>query len=204
MNFEINLVKTDSIYSAYGRILARHRATIDNDTEAIAELTKFLAENISDIDAAISDKNLVAKIEHIQGMTVDEFECLRYTLAENGIDIRYWAVSDVEGNGTSIAEGSLEYNIVDNANHITSFVPFCTKLVVDVNQGSVSAIYRKIVEMYGLFGSKLFAGRVNTLINNINVMQSQEAVTGFVPTELAQHANAILEFMGKTIFVIAN
>jgi len=203
MYLELNLVKTDSIYSVYGKSLARNRVIVNNDTEVITEVIKFIGDNFSIFDSALTDKNLVAKLSNLKFMSIDEFQSLRYILTYNKLDIRYWAISESESD-EDIPNNNFEYNIVDYSNMVSGFVPFCTKLLVDRNRDSIAEIYNKIMEMYGLFQGDLFDDGINPIKRDIEVMRVQESTVGFVPADIANHTNLVLEFVKKYIYIIGN
>lgn len=204
MNLELNLVKIENIYSQASKIIARRRVLVGNDTEAMSQIISFITDNIDIFNSILTDKSLVAKLENLQSLSIDEFQCLRYILAENGVDILIWAIADVETNEDGVPTGQMEYNLVDRTNYSSNFIPFCTKLNVMQNDFKVSDVYKKIVNLYGLFNSTLFEDRPNPILNDITVMEQQESVLGTAPVAVTTHVNSILEFVGKITYVIMN
>lgn len=204
MNLELNLVKVESIHEQSAQILSRHRALVGNDTEAMAQIIEFLGRNIDIINAQITDKALVSKIEHLKNLTIDEFECLRWILAERGLDVQVWSISDVETGADGIPEGSIEYNVIDLTNYSSSFVPFCTKITFTQDEFKFSTLFEKISGMFGLFEGSLFEGRVNPILHDTRVMKSSEEVIGRVSPMLTEHVGSILSFLQKKIYTLYN
>jgi len=203
MQLEINLLKVDSIYAINGQLIARNRSQVTDDPDVMKELVEFLGTNIDYINAAVSNKELVNKLSVVTTMTTDEFNALNYILAEDGLMITYYIISDVEVDADGVLTNSYEYNIIDKTNYLSSFTPYCTKIVVDKDSYSTSAIYEKIVNMYGLFKDELFSG-IDPIDSDIRVMKEAEQLVGAAPEAVIGHTISILEFLGKSVRIITN
>lgn len=204
MNLELNLVKVDNIYAQASKILARSRSLVGNDTEAMAQIIKFINDNIDYINSAITDKSLVNQLTNLKSLSIDELQSLKYILAESGLDIQYWTVADIEDNEKGIPDKMIEYNIIDLTNYSSNFIPFCTKITVNADTYTISSVYAKIVEIYNLFKGNLFTDRINPITSDIKVIEDQENVLGSVPITVTTHINSILEFLGKKLYAILN
>jgi len=203
MFIEINMMKLDSIFSQAGRIIARRRAQVTDDSY-MEPLVDFINTNFDAISPAIGDKDFVKRVENLRSLTIEEFSNLRYVLAEYGFDIQIYAVSDLEKDAEGVPEGMLEYNILDLNDIRGGFIPTCTKFIGSQEDSSMSDLYSKVAEIFDIFKGNLFTGRVNPLEQDIESMKAIESAIGHAPAPLTQHASSILEFIGKRIFVLVN
>lgn len=202
MNLELNLVKTQSIYSRVSSSIARQRTLINNESEAMSAIMSFIADNIEIFDAALSNKALVNQLQNLTDLTIDEFSSLKFMLASNGLDILAWAISDNELNEIEVPDGILEYNIVDRNNSLMSFLDFCTKINISEESGTLADMYQRIVDMYGLFEGDLFVGYLNPLSSQVQVLRQTEQTLGVTPNAITTYLNSVLEYLGKEIYVI--
>lgn len=202
MNLELNLVKTQSIYSRVSSSIARQRTLINNESEAMSAIMSFIADNIEIFDAALSNKALVNQLQNLTDLTIDEFSSLKFMLASNGIDILAWAISDNELNEVEVPDGILEYNVVDRNNSLMSFLDFCTKININEESSTLADMYQRIVDMYGLFEGDLFVGYLNPLSSQVQVLRQTEQTLGVTPNAITTYLNSVLEYLGKEIYVI--
>lgn len=204
MNLEVNLVKTASIDSKLSRLLVRNRYRVENDTEALDSIVKFIADNISTFTASLTDQRFVTQLENLKNITITDLDCLRYVLATKGLDLWYHYVADVEANPDEVPAGSFEYNVLDRSNMTSSFIPFCTKVTQIQESSRLTDLYSKLVDIYGLFSGKIFAGMKNPVQSIVDSMKGDEDVLGSVPTSKSTYANSIFDFLKKDIRVITN
>lgn len=205
MNLEVNLVKVASVDSKLSKLLSRNRYLVENDTQALESIIKFIADNASTFNAALTDQRLVAQLQNLSALTISELDCLRYILSVKGIDLWYYYVSDIEVNPTDIPTGIFEYNVVDRNNMSgSSFIPFASKITQTQGENKLTSLYEKIIDMYGLFNGSLFDGMNNPLKTMIDSMKSDEQILGTVPTTKSTYCNSIFEFLKKDIRVITN
>lgn len=205
MNLECNLVKVNSLGSKLSKLIARNRYQVTNDTEALDSIAKFIADNASTFNAALSDQKLVTALSNLSNITINDLDCLRYYLSTRGLDIWYYYVSDVEVNSNDIPEGLFEYNIIDNSNMMsTTFIPFCTKLSQSQSENKLTVLYDKINDMYGFYNSPMFTGMISPIKKAIDSMKQSEELLGIVPTTTTSYVNSIFEFLRKDIRVITN
>lgn len=199
---ELNLVKNQGIYSQVFSLLARKRVLAENDTDVLTEVCNFIRENLDIFDAALTNKALIGKLENIEMLTIDEFHCLKYVIANSGIDILLFGVSDVEVGADGIPEGNNEYNVIDNNLCLTSFVKFCTKVLADSKTSNFGKVYSTIADMYGFFEGELFTGFRNPISTQLQVINEAEKLLGVAPTSSTQYLNSILDYLGKNVIVI--
>lgn len=203
MNLEVNLVSVPSIDTKYASIRSRSRFLVNNDTEALDSIAKFIADNASEFNSAIADARLVAQLQDLSNITFTDLECLRYILATKRIDLWYWYVADVEVNSSDIPAGMVEYNISDYTNMIGN-IPFCTKITQLREENNFVEVYSKINEIYGLFGSPLFKGISNPISKMINSMKTSQELINQVPATAGAYINSVLDFLHKDLKVITN
>lgn len=203
MNLEINLTKLGSIYSQSSQILARRRSKVDDSGTAMNEIVDFISKNMDTINMAVTDKELIGNLEVLKSLSIDEFQSLRYRLAEAGLGLLAWKVSDMEVNSQGIPAGSLEYNIVD-FNDCDLFIPQCTKITGSKEAIFASAIYKRISDIYGIFEGPIFEGSANPITQDTRVMKEMEDLNLPVSPALISHVNSILDFMNRKIFIITD
>lgn len=205
MNLEINLVRSQSIYSKAFTILSRKRAFVSNDSEAMAQIESFFAENLDTFDAALTNKALVSQLSNLNGLTIDEFYSLKFMLAASGLDVLVWNVAELEVNSSEIPEGFMEYNSVDYLNSAdSSFISFCTKIVLSASGGDMYELYSKIFNMYGLFKGDLFVGYKNPVENQLEILKQTEEAMGVSPVAITNYLNSILEYLKKDTIALMN
>lgn len=204
MLLELNLVKNQGVYSQVFTSLARKRVLVENDTDALSEVCKFIRENLDTFDAALTNKALISQLETIEMMTIDDFSCFRFMIANAGLDILIFGVSDVETNEEGVPEGYTEYNVIDNNQCLSSFIKFCTKVVADNDTPSFGKLYSTVVGMYGFFQGELFTGFRNPLTTQLQVITESEEKLGVAPSASTQYLNSVLQYLGKDIIVITD
>jgi hypothetical protein len=153
-------------------------------------------------NAAITDKALLDQLSNLKTLSVDELYSLKYVIASTGgIDLIIVVVSDSEENELEIPKDILEYNIIDNLRSPLSFVKFATKISLD-KKGNLTELYMKVIDMYGLFDSGLFSSITNPLTPQLDVLRQSEIAVGIAPSAITQYLNAVIEYLGKDIYVI--
>jgi len=202
MNLELNLVKNQGVYSQVFSLLARKRVPAETDTEVLTEVCNFIRENLDIFDAAVTNKALISQLEKIDMMTIDEFSCFKFVIANSGIDLLIFGVSDVEVDSDGVPAGKIEYNVIDNNQCLTSFVKFCTKVLADDKTSDFGDVYKNIIDMYGFFSGELFTGFRNPLSTQLQVINESERLLGVAPASSTQYVNSILEYLGKNVIVI--
>lgn len=203
MNLEINLVKVHSIDAKLGKLLARKRYLVADDTQVMDSMMKFIAEVSTTISTVVTDARLTASLQTLTKLTVTDLDCLRYILSMHGMDIWYWYVADTEGNPMSIPEGLFEYQVIDH-NNTRIFIPNCAKIVQASTDNKLTEVYSKIIESHALFNSPIFAGINNPLVNMVQTMEADEQAVGVVPVSKTTYVNSIFDFLHKEIRVLSN
>lgn len=208
MNLELNLVKntggsSTGIYSNVFTQLARSRVVITDENLATNEILKFMQDNLITLDAALSDKLLITKLQTLSSITISELLGIKLYLAMHGLDILFWEVSDIEINQSEIPEGFYEFNIIDKAD-TTRFISMCTKLNSDEVSGKRSEVYSKIMDAYGFFDGELFEGSSNPVNLQLTQLKTNEQVLGEPPTSITSWLNSVFEYLEKYLIVITN
>lgn len=203
MNLEINLVRTNSTFYQMCSLITRSRRIVNSDEEVMSAIIDFIHENIPTFDAAMADKEFVAKLQGLEAMTITDFYALKFFLSQSvGIDIIVGSVAEMEVNASEIAEGTYEYNVFDELPSEYNFVKDMTKIVTSSESGDMGSVYSKIVEMYGYFESPLFSSYRNPLKTNIELLKSTEVAMGVTPPSISNYINSVLEYLGKRIILI--
>jgi hypothetical protein len=202
MKLEVTLVKTKTIDSKMAKFLARSRYDVTDDASALTAIGKFIADNISTFQAALTDQRLLSQLQNLSGLTINQLQCLKYILASKGIDIWFYYVTDGAVNEADIDAGMFEYNVLDFCTINGSFIPFCTKFIQSSTDNSMVKLYTDIVDGYGLFEGSLFAGMVNPIKNMIDAMKTDEQALGVVSSMKTTYVNSILEYLRKDVRVI--
>lgn len=207
MVLELTLVKTQNQYSPVGTFLERTRYNIENDSDFIAAILKFVSDNISIFNSMISDKAFIDRVTTLKSLTIDEFQCLRYVLTEYNLDIWSWVVAENEVNATSTTEESFEYNIVDETQGMTESLRFCSKILLPSESNLYSSLYSKIYQDFNLFKnsqSPLFEGMNDPYLSLLETVRQIEKPVGAVVPSIINELVQLLQFLGKRIYVINN
>jgi type IV secretory pathway ATPase VirB11/archaellum biosynthesis ATPase len=204
MNLELNLVKTRSIDSKIGKLIQRHRVEVENSSDVMVAICKFIRDNNATFTAALTDQVFVEKLANINSLTISEFNCLRYVLAEKGLDIWVWSTKVDEVNPNEVPSSVFEYSIIDTSFIQGGFIPFATRFIQTNSDNSLPTVYTQILDAYGLFQSQLFSSMKNPLKNMIEAMKVDQDAVGMVSSTKTTYVNSMLEFIGKDIRVITD
>jgi hypothetical protein len=186
------------------KFLVRSRYEVSNDGEVLAAVTKFIADNISSFQAALTDSRLIANLQNLNGLTINELFGLKYMFALKGIDLWIYYVSENAINEVDVDPGMFEYNVLDYTAITGSFVPMCTKFVQSSSENSIVKLYSDIADAYGLFEGRLFTSMNNPLKKMIEEMRHDETALGVVATMKTTYVNSILDYLKKEIKVITD
>jgi len=174
MNLELTLLGTPGYPSKDLTFIDRKRYKVQNDSEVLDSICKFIADHISDLMARINDNKFINRLETLKSLTIEEFSAIKLLMSFRGIDILAVYVSDSESNAEEIPMNSIEVNVLDRNNIIGSFVPFCTKITQLREEFKLSKVYKDILSMYGLFTGNTFDGVYNVVKANITSLESIE------------------------------
>jgi hypothetical protein len=165
---------------------------------------KFITENNSVFNAVLTDQKLVGQLQELKTMTVPEFRCLRYILAQRGLDIWAFHVKESgEVNEDDVPAATFEYNVLDSDAVEGSF-PMCLRVVQSQTDNSMVKLYNKIEEAYGLFEGPIFSVVQNPMKSMIESMTSDEDALGTVSTMKATVMNSMLDFLHKDVRVLTD
>lgn len=207
MNLEVTLVKVKAIQdTSIADFLSRARfVDVEDDSKAMAYLTKFLKDNLDTISIAVSDKVFVNKLRNKDTFTLTEFLCTKYLLAVAGIDIWYYQVSDNEENGFDLPNGMVEYILQDTTSFSKSFVPFATKMTRSIDDARSWTIYDTIKGDYDFFESDLFNGIDNPMSRMIQLAKDSEEMGNRSPElGVTEYLYQMVKFLGKDIKILTN
>jgi hypothetical protein len=184
------------------KYLSRARYDVENDTEALNAVGKFINENISTFQAALTDQRFLTQLQNLNNLTINTFNCIRYMLSTKGIDLWVFYVAETAVNPEDLEAGMVEYNVLDRNTTIGSFLPMGTKFIQTRTDLSPSKLYNEICESYGLFEGSVFAGQNNPIKVMVDAMKTDEELVGQVGTQKTTYVNSILEFLNKDVRVI--
>lgn len=207
MNLEVTLVKVKAIQdTSIADFLSRARfVDVEDDSKAMAYLTKFLKDNLDTISIAVSDKVLVNKLRNKDTFTLTEFLCTKFILAMSGIDIWYYQVSDNEENGFDLPNGMVEYILQDTTSFSKSFVPFATKMTRSIDDARSWTIYDTIKGDYDFFEGDLFNGIDNPMSRMIQLAKDSEEMGNRSPElGVTEYLYQMVKFLGKDIKILTN
>lgn len=208
MNLEVNLVSVGSMGAKMGILISRNRYLVQNDTEALDSIAKFIADNESTFNLKLTDQRLVAQLSSLKNLTISDFLGLRNVLGSGrtGLDIWVNYVSDVEINPKDLPQGLVEYNIIDNANMMGAFIPFSTKLTQPENEVDLLAVYKKSIEIFGLYSSPLFEGLSAPLTRAVKTLEMYQKPLGPAgyPPMITTAINSYFEQLKKEFYVISS
>jgi len=202
MLLEINLVFSQSIYSNAFTLIARDRIVVENDDQALNQITEFIKDHIDSFDAAIPDKDLMNRLQSLELVTISDLYSLKFYLANFGLDLLFNYVAELEVNPTEISENTIEYNIIDELDSTPSFIRSASKVVINNESGDLHTVYSKVIEGFGFFESELTAGFNNPLTRSLNVLKQSEELMGVSPVAVTTEINSILDYLGKRIIAI--
>lgn len=204
MIVEINLVNSNAVFGNVYSLIARDRKECEGNSEIMGYIISFIKENITIFDAALSDKDLVTKMNNLEAMTISEFYSLKFILAQSGIDILVHQVAEMEVNATEIPQGKIEYSVIDNLDYEPVFIRTASKIVVDDDNSNLSTVYGRVIEAYDYFNSELTNGYSNPLMTNLEVVKKMEQALGVSPTSITSYINSVFQYLGKDFMVITN
>lgn len=204
MNLEINLVKINGIHDKVATLLSRTRVNVAGDSEVMKALTDFIASNINVFDSAISDRGFVSNLEGLDNLTNEQLYGIKYAMAQSGIDLIFYAVSDNEDNPSEIPDGLMEYIAINNIHATSTITKFATKFIISESDIRVSQIYKTMNELYGNFDSDALIGRVNPISEQLDYLSQDENYVGVTPLSITNYLNSVFDYLGKELIVITN
>lgn len=202
MKLEVNLVSVKSPFTRVYGFLARNRYDVENDSDVASSIIKFIHENIDYFSSAISDKNLISKLETLNSINPDQFMSLKYILCSFGLDILVTSVGVNEINPESVSDNEFEYSIIDDNMPTGEFTKQSTKYVLPSDNVSMSTLYTKIMESFELFKGDLLSDYKNPLQNQIDVIRANELSIGETSPQITSYINSVFEYLGKKLILI--
>lgn len=202
MILEINLVFSQSIYANAFTLIARDRVVAEDDSQALVKIADFIKDHIESFDAAISDKDLINRLQTVEFRTISELFSLKFMIASFGIDILVNTVAELEVNPTEISENTVEYNIIDMIDAEPSFIKSASKVVVSNEAGDMHTVYSKVVDGFGFFNNQLTEGFNNPLVRALDTLKKSEQLIGVSPVSITTEINSILDYLGKKVIAI--
>lgn len=204
MNLELNLVKNTGIYDKVFTLLSRTRVKASNDSEVMSSILAFIGENINVFDSVFSDKGLVDRLENLDTLTNEHLFGLKFIMAQSGIDLIFYTVSDDEDNPVDIPEGVLEYISINDIHSTSLITKFATKFVMSESGLKVSEVYKTMNEVYDNFGGELLSDLMNPIQSQIQFLERDENYIGVTPTSITNYLNSVFNYLGKDLIVITN
>ncbi len=204
MNLELNLVKNTGIYDKVFTLLSRTRVKASNDSEVMSSILTFIGENINVFDSVFSDKGFVDRLETLDTLTNEHLFGLKFIMAQSGIDLIFYTVSDDEDNPVDIPEGMIEYISINNIHSTSLITKFATKFVMSESNLKVSEVYKTMNEIYDNFGGELLSDLMNPIQSQIQFLERDENYIGVTPTSITNYLNSVFNYLGKDLIVITN
>jgi hypothetical protein len=204
MNLELNLVKNTGIYDKVFTLLSRTRVKVSNDSEVMSSILTFIGENINVFDSVFSDKGFVDRLENLDTLTNEHLFGLKFIMAQSGIDLIFYTVSDDEDNPVDIPEGMIEYISINNIHSTSLITKFATKFVMSESNLKVSEVYKTMNEIYDNFGGELLSDLMNPIQSQIQFLERDENYIGVTPTSITNYLNSVFNYLGKDLIVITN
>jgi hypothetical protein len=204
MNLELNLVKNTGIYDKVFTLLSRTRVKVSNDSEVMSSILSFIGENINVFDSVFSDKGFVDRLENLDTLTNEHLFGLKFIMAQSGIDLIFYTVSDDEDNPVDIPEGMIEYISINNIHSTSLITKFATKFVMSESNLKVSEVYKTMNEIYDNFGGELLSDLMNPIQSQIQFLERDENYIGVTPTSITNYLNSVFNYLGKDLIVITN
>lgn len=204
MNLELNLVKNTGIYDKVFTLLSRTRVKASNDSEVMSSILAFIGENINVFDSVFSNKGFVDRLESLDTLTNEHLFGLKFIMAQSGIDLIFYTVSDDEDNPVDIPEGVLEYISINDIHSTSLITKFATKFVMSESGLKVSEVYKTMNEVYDNFGGELLSDLMNPIQSQIQFLERDENYIGVTPTSITNYLNSVFNYLGKDLIVITN
>lgn len=202
MNIEFSLVYSESFPARVFSLMMRSRIVANNDEEILDGVCKFVTENIEQFDQVLIDKDMVNRLKNLQLTTISELYSLKYLLAQSGLDILIHQVAELEINADGIEEGGEEVIVVNNLDATSAIARPAAKIHHNEADDSKSALYSKIVDMYGFFSTDLTAGFKNPFTSLLDQLKRINDSIGVSPESFIIPIESTLEYLGKSIIVI--
>lgn len=201
---ELTLVKSNGLTSRMYTFLERTRYQINDDSDLMKCIIKFLGDNADILRSAFSDnEDFVSKVINLQTLNSEELKCLNYVLDKNaGLKLLYWIVEESETNGRIIEPGTFEFNVVNNVYGYTVITRLCTKKILSKQTIKFSDLYEWICREYNLFGGNLFTEFNNPIMADVEAMRGLADYIGAPDDNIVQHIESILKYMGFEIHCI--
>lgn len=201
MQLELTLGKTSGYQSGSFTFLSRERFKINDESDFMRSVIKFIGDNSDTIMSALGDKELYGKIMNLQSLSVADFRTLRLMLSDKyGLEISYWSVADEETNADSIAEGTIEYNVIDEMAAYNGVSRYAVKVSVPEDNVRFSYLYKKIISAFDLFNSEMFSDYDNPLQREntgiIANLDPEETLTGEVNPVVTHEAAQVFKYLG--------
>lgn len=125
-------------------------------------------------------------------------------MAQSGIDLIFYTVSDDEDNPVDIPEGMIEYISINNIHSTSLITKFATKFVMSESNLKVSEVYKTMNEIYDNFGGELLSDLMNPIQSQIQFLERDENYIGVTPTSITNYLNSVFNYLGKDLIVITN
>ncbi len=198
---EVNLysVPAQDVESMVGRCIARARFDKEGMGSSVMEFVKgFLKDNISNFESSVGNADLISFINSDALMSVRDFACVNYCLAQSGLVVKIQNVADDEDNATGVPSGEVvEWNVIDY-NFMQYDYPTATKIIP--GDKGIPEILRQIVNQSGLFDSTKFSGVKNPFTELLNNLDRIKNISGSVNPAITSKIYNLLADMGIKVF----
>jgi len=206
MKLELNLVSSNNTFDVQFKLIERKRIFVEdnNPLEALEWCFKFLADNISVIEASTSNTELVRFLSAPKDYTISDLMCVKYLLTLSGLDFLVYALADGEdSNPDGIADDEIEYTLLDFNYVSNSFIPTASKVTMNKLEANLYSIYKKIIEDNSLFNKKYLLND-NVLMPSVKVLEETYLSTSKEPAPIVSGIEIILGYLGKTYQIMTS
>jgi uncharacterized radical SAM superfamily protein len=194
MKLEFNLLRIDGIDASIGASLKRSYS--DNIDAPFEEILSFL-KSIKDYLKVVPE--LANNIESAKSLSAVDFQCIRYILNLNNLDIMVRYVEDE----IELAKGKTELVLTNYNDIVQGFIPKAMTKLVDDEDLDVEEAFRLIDSAYKLFDGDVFKGISDPFIEQVNnIAPAEVMMNGEVPKSLIEYCNSIISYIGIEIFRI--
>lgn len=196
---EVNLYLVPTADSTVGRLVARSRFDKESMGVSVMEFVKgFLKNHLDEYQSSLKNANIVSLINDDQTLTVKDLACINYYLKKAGFLVQIQNVTDDEDNAENIAEGTVEWNVIDS-NFMQNGYPTTIKVIPEEGTDIVGTL-TKVIETSGFFNESKFSGVKNPFTALISNLKHIKEMTGVVNSSLTTKVYAVLDELGVKLF----
>lgn len=192
MKLQVNLVVSPVPLSGTFNLVERQTESVVflNAEEALSKISTIASNMLTKVSHMLQDNSVVLACQ-VGLKSVSDLWSVKYLLQEQGWDLLVNMVPDNEVEVT-ISDNEVEYHFIDLSNIYFGFIPAKFKEVYNTEEVKFSEIYKKSIELFGLFSNELFAN--NPMKKTLDALSKQEETLGTVRV-----SNSLIDFLSASI-----